>query len=93
MAQFNFQDLGVVGYQSCWDLQEKLLAECIKEKITHKRPTGLNHFLLVEHPHVYTLGKSGDEKNLLANADYLKQIDATFIKINRGGDIDRKSVV
>jgi lipoyl(octanoyl) transferase len=41
----------------------------------------------VEHPHVYTLGKSGDEKNLLAHKDFLKKIEATFYKINRGGDI------
>jgi lipoyl(octanoyl) transferase len=46
-----------------------------------------NHLLLVEHPHVYTLGKSGHEENMLAGIDKLKEIDATFVKVNRGGDI------
>ena len=46
-----------------------------------------NYLLFVEHPHVYTLGKSGDFENLLVTEDYLKEIDATFYKINRGGDI------
>jgi lipoyl(octanoyl) transferase len=51
------------------------------------KPTDLNRFLLVEHPHVYTLGKSGDEHNLLVHDDFLKKIEATYYKINRGGDI------
>ena len=46
-----------------------------------------NYLLFVEHPHVYTLGKSGDEHNMLANSDKLKEINATFVKTNRGGDI------
>ncbi|MPT30332.1 MAG: lipoyl(octanoyl) transferase LipB, partial [Chryseobacterium sp.] len=46
-----------------------------------------NHLLFVEHPHVYTLGKSGHESNLLANENKLKEINATYIKVNRGGDI------
>lgn len=46
-----------------------------------------NHLLFVEHPHVYTLGKSGDEHNMLANENQLKEINATYVKTNRGGDI------
>ena len=51
------------------------------------KPSAKNFFILVEHPHVYTLGKSGNDKNLLANEEFLKKIDATFYRINRGGDI------
>ncbi len=87
MAEFNYIDLGLKDYKECWDYQEKLLAEVVEEKRSEKKPAVKNFFLLVEHPHVYTLGKSGDEKNLLANAGFLKKINATYYKINRGGDI------
>jgi lipoyl(octanoyl) transferase len=87
MANFNFKDLGLKDYKACWDLQEELLAEVVADKLAMGKSSAKNHFLLVEHPHVYTLGKSGDEKNLLAAGDFLKKIDATFYKINRGGDI------
>jgi lipoyl(octanoyl) transferase len=87
MATFNFTDLGLKDYKECWDLQEELLSEIIAAKRETHSPSALNHFLLVEHPHVYTLGKSGDEHNLLAHGEFLKKIDATFYKINRGGDI------
>ena len=87
MAKFNYIDLGLKDYKACWDLQEELLADVLSDKRVSGKPSEKNHFLLVEHPHVYTLGKSGDEKNLLAAGDFLKKIDATFYKINRGGDI------
>lgn len=87
MAEFNFIDLGLKDYKECWDYQEELLAAVTADKLTLKSPSAKNFFLLVEHPHVYTLGKSGDEKNLLAAGDFLKKIEATFYKINRGGDI------
>ncbi len=87
MAQFNYIDLGLKDYKQCWDIQEELLAGVVADKRALGKPSEKNHFLLVEHPHVYTLGKSGDEKNLLAHGDLLKKIDATFYKINRGGDI------
>ncbi len=87
MANFNYIDLGLKDYKACWDYQEELLKEVSDDKRATKKPSAKNHFLLVEHPHVYTLGKSGDEKNLLAAGDFLKKIDATFYKINRGGDI------
>jgi lipoyl(octanoyl) transferase len=87
MANFNYIDLGLKDYKECWDYQEERLADVVNDKNTSGKPSAKNHFLLVEHPHVYTLGKSGDEKNLLAAGDFLKKIDATFYKINRGGDI------
>ena len=87
MAEFNFIDLGLKDYKECWDYQESLLAEVTADKLAARKPSAKNYFLLVEHPHVYTLGKSGDEKNLLAHTDFLEKIQATFYKINRGGDI------
>ncbi len=87
VADFNYIDLGLKDYKECWETQESLLADVVSEKRTSGKPSSKNYFILVEHPHVYTLGKSGDEKNLLANADFLKKIDATYYKINRGGDI------
>ena len=87
MANFNYIDVGLKDYKECWDYQEELLKEVSDDKRTNKKPSEINHFLLVEHPHVYTLGKSGDESNLLAHGEFLKKIDATFYKINRGGDI------
>ncbi len=87
MAAFNYNDIGLKDYKEVWDLQEQILAEIIAEKRESKKPSSKNRFILVEHPHVYTLGKSGDEKNLLAHDDFLKKIEATFYKINRGGDI------
>lgn len=85
------QDLGVMDYKEAWDLQETLFKEILDIKIKNRReetdiPTP-NHFLYVEHPHVYTLGKSGDIENLLLNEKQLAEKGATFYKINRGGDI------
>ena len=87
MANFNFIDLGLKDYKECWDYQEEILADTVNDKKQTGKPSSKNSFILVEHPHVYTLGKSGDEKNMLANADFLKKIEAIFYKINRGGDI------
>jgi lipoyl(octanoyl) transferase len=74
-----------------WDFQEALFKEIVDLKIRNRReevnlPTS-NYFLFVEHPHVYTLGKSGDLSNLLLTENQLAQKGATFYKINRGGDI------
>ncbi|HKJ78653.1 MAG TPA: lipoyl(octanoyl) transferase LipB [Prolixibacteraceae bacterium] len=87
MAKFNYIDLGLKDSKACCDYQEEKLAEIVADKRSLGEPSEKNYFLLVEHPHVYTLGKSGDEKNLLAHSDLLKKIDATYYKINRGGDI------
>ncbi|MES2680663.1 MAG: lipoyl(octanoyl) transferase LipB [Bacteroidota bacterium] len=88
-----FNDLGVMDYKACWEHQEVLFNGIISQKISNRDlpaeaqlPTP-NYLLFVEHPHVYTLGKSGDEKNLLLNQTELKEKNSTYYKINRGGDI------
>ena len=85
------QDLGLKDYKETWDYQEELFREILDIKIKNRREdAGLdtpNYFLFVEHPHVYTLGKSGDLGNLLIAEEKLAEIEASFYKINRGGDI------
>ncbi len=85
------QDLGLKDYKETWDYQELLFQKTVDLKIRNRREgLGLqtpNHFLFVEHPHVYTLGKSGDRSNLLVDEAQLKAKGASFYKINRGGDI------
>ena len=85
------QDLGLKDYKESWDYQEQLFKQTIDLKIKNRREeTELetpNHFLFVEHPHVYTLGKSGDLSNLLVDEKQLAEKGAKFYKINRGGDI------
>ena len=82
-----------MDYKACWDYQEKLFNETIHQKISNrdlaeeKQIPTKNYLLFVEHPHVYTLGKSGDEKNLLLNEKQLLDKHANYYKINRGGDI------
>jgi len=87
----SFKDLGLIDYKECWDFQEELFAEILAVKSSNRKENKTvetnNHLIFCEHPHVYTLGKSGDEKNLLVNEDYLKSRGAAFHKINRGGDI------
>lgn len=89
--QIKLQDLGLKDYQDTWDYQEQLFKSVVDTKIKNRREdAGLktqNHFLFVEHPHVYTLGKSGDLANLLVNEAQLKAKNASFYKVNRGGDI------
>ncbi len=85
------QDLGYKDYKQVWDYQEELFKGIVDIKTENRnletpKPTP-NYFLFVEHPHVYTLGKSGDMSNLLLSEEQLKAKGATFYKINRGGDI------
>ena len=89
--QIKFIDLGTMDYKEAWDFQQNLFDEIVKikkenrkNKINLKTP---NYFLFVEHPHVYTLGKSGNYSNLLIDENQLKNKNASFYKINRGGDI------
>ena len=87
----HFKDLGIIDYKEAWDLQEKLFAKTIALKIERRNGTSQeetqNVLLFCEHPHVYTLGKSGSEDHLLLDETGLKQEQAVFYKINRGGDI------
>ena len=87
----NIQDLGLKDYKETWEYQEALFKETIDIKIKNRRESANlitpNHLLFVSHPHVYTLGKSGDISNLLLSESQLKSKGATFYKINRGGDI------
>ena len=89
--QIDIQDLGPKDYKETWDYQERLFKEILDVKIRNRREdislTTPNYFLFVEHPHVYTLGKSGDISNLLISEQKLEEIGATYYKINRGGDI------
>lgn len=82
-----------MDYKACWDYQETLFNETITQKIANRnlepelQIQTKNHLLFVEHPHVYTLGKSGDVSHLLINDTELEEKHATYYKINRGGDI------
>lgn len=88
-----FQDLGLMEYEAAFAFQETRMQEIIALKLENRSKTSdlqletPNYLLFVEHPHVYTIGKSGDEQNMLANAEKLKEINATYVKTNRGGDI------
>lgn len=89
--EVEIRNLGRKDYKETWDYQEELFKKTLDLKIKNRRegteiPTQ-NYFLFVEHPHVYTLGKSGDATHLLISEDELKAKNATFYKINRGGDI------
>ncbi len=91
MPEVIFKDLGLIDYKEAWDYQEKLFAETIDQKIQIRNGnTELvtkNYLLFCEHPHVYTLGKSGSVDHLLLNEVQLEENNANFYKINRGGDI------
>ena len=84
-------DLGMIDYQKAWDLQESIFQEMIQHKIAMRNDPNIqpctHRLLFCEHPHVYTLGKSGSATNLLLNEQALDALDARFYKINRGGDI------
>lgn len=88
-----FIDLGLIDYQKAWDYQTGIFDDIVKLKIENRKISEVNqkatsnYLLFCEHPHVYTLGKSGSEDNLLLNEQGLKENHATYYKINRGGDI------
>lgn len=89
--KIEFQNLGIKDYKDTWDYQEELFKGIVDAKIKNRRESlnelTPNYFLYVEHPHVYTLGKSGSLDNMLLNEAQLAEKGATFYKINRGGDI------
>ncbi|QNR26037.1 lipoyl(octanoyl) transferase LipB [Croceimicrobium hydrocarbonivorans] len=91
--QVLFRDLGLIDYQEAWDYQEQLFQETVDRKFQNRKlpeaeqkPTQ-SYLLFCEHPHVYTLGKSGKREHLLVSEQELKDLKATFYPINRGGDI------
>ncbi len=93
MQTVKFIDLGLIDYKQAWDYQEKLFNESVQIKMNNRnlpnneqQPTN-NYLIFCEHPHVYTLGNSGNVENLLINQQELEQKSATYYKINRGGDI------
>jgi len=91
MHKIQLQDIGLKNYKDAWDYQNKLFQEIIDIKLANRdreeqKPTP-GYFLFTEHPHVYTLGKSGDVNNLLLNEKQLKARGVSFFKSNRGGDI------
>jgi lipoyl(octanoyl) transferase len=91
--QTTFIDLGLIAYQEAWDYQTKLFEETLAIKVANRNlspeqhQTTPNYLIFCEHPHVFTLGKSGDESNLLIQKENLGSINATYVPINRGGDI------
>ncbi|MFV0572659.1 MAG: lipoyl(octanoyl) transferase LipB [Xanthomarina gelatinilytica] len=89
--RIQLQDLGSKDYKETWDYQESLFKEIVDTKVKNRRENAnletTNYFLFVEHPHVYTLGKSGDMNNLLISEEQLEAKGASFYKVNRGGDI------
>ncbi|MEP3388651.1 MAG: lipoyl(octanoyl) transferase LipB [Reichenbachiella sp.] len=88
-----FIDLGLIDYQEAWDYQTKLFDQTVALKIENRKKEETdqsitpNYLIFCSHPHVYTLGKSGDQANLLLDEKGLEEKHATFYKINRGGDI------
>lgn len=84
-AKLEFQDWGIIEYRQAWERQEMLFNETTSRKL--KGELTNNYLVFCEHPHVYTLGKSGDEHNLLLNYIQLQAKDAQYVQTNRGGDI------
>ena len=91
MQNVFFKDIGLIDYKKAWDFQEELFNKTLSIKSKNKKEATSNktenHLIFCEHPHVYTLGKSGKQENLLVNEEYLKSRGASFYKTNRGGDI------
>jgi lipoyl(octanoyl) transferase len=91
--EIQFEHLGLIDYKEAWDYQGKYFNEILELKSQNRNAAQNtqvatpNYLIFCSHPHVYTLGKSGHEENLLIGEDLLKEKGATFYKINRGGDI------
>lgn len=85
--EVTYIDLGLKDYKETWDYQVELQSKIIRAKTDLEQDKKENYLIFVEHPHVYTLGKSGRENNLLIQDNLLKSIQASFYKIDRGGDI------
>lgn len=86
MNHVEFQDIGLIEYKKAWDYQEELHAKLYNLR-NNQESNFAGYILFCEHPHVYTLGNSGNVNNLLISEDFLKKIQASYYKTNRGGDI------
>jgi lipoyl(octanoyl) transferase len=84
-SMIQYLDWGRTDYGKAWEMQQEIFNRQVESK-TAKKPTE-HHLIFVEHPHVYTLGKSGDNQNLLISDEMMKKIEATYYKVDRGGDI------
>jgi lipoyl(octanoyl) transferase len=93
IKKIHFSDWGLIDYNEAWDKQEDIFKSITDLKLHNRNTTPesvllpYNHLFFCEHPHVYTLGKSGDRNHLLVSEDELKKLQATYYHINRGGDI------
>jgi lipoyl(octanoyl) transferase len=93
MKKIHFEDLGLIDFQAAWDFQTEKFNKIVQLKLDNRNLSATEkkvqeHWLIFcEHPHVYTLGRNGKESNLLLDADALRNKNAEFVKINRGGDI------
>jgi len=87
MNQADYIDLGLREYKETWDFQQEIQNRLIRAKTSGEHTGALPCLIFVEHPHVYTLGKSGKENNLLINPEFLASINAAFFRTDRGGDI------
>ncbi len=90
MNNITFSDWGLIAYKKAWDEQKVIFNSLMDQKLhteKSKHDSLLNNLIFCEHPHVYTLGKSGQQNNLLINDEFLAKIDATYYQIDRGGDI------
>jgi lipoyl(octanoyl) transferase len=91
MPKVSWEDIGLKDYKEVWDYQESVFKKAIDLKIANRaadvETLPENHLIFCQHPHVYTLGKSGEENHLLINSEELTKHGAAFYKINRGGDI------
>ncbi|MDR0971864.1 MAG: lipoyl(octanoyl) transferase LipB [Bacteroidales bacterium] len=87
MVKINCIDWGIIDYKEAWDKQTAIFEKKVEDKIHNKGKSIEQDFIFCEHPHVYTLGLHGEKNNLLISEDFLKKINATYYKTNRGGDI------
>ncbi len=85
MNEIIFKDLGLISYADAYHIQNEIFANSIKRKLNEKSVE--ERILFCEHPHVYTIGKSGDRNNLLISEDQLVQLNAVYFPVDRGGDI------
>lgn len=85
MEYVSIKHLGRTEYSEAWEIQKRLFEALLRQK--REGAPEEQYLLFVEHPHVYTLGKSGHESNLLVNEQFLKQIGATYFHTDRGGDV------